>query len=329
MLNELCSASGVSGGEDEVRELILHDTKYHKPFVDTMGNVLVETGGKGLKILFAAHMDEVGIIISGIEDNGFLRFKTVGGVDIGVIIGKKIYIGEGKIPGIIGIKAVHLQDKEEKEPEEKDLYVDIGAESGEEAKTIIELGDYGAFEAVFKEFGDGLLLAKALDDRAGCAIMCELLRRNGNRNLCFAFTVQEEVGCRGGEAAAEHFKPDVAVIIETTICSDAYPNKSHQTPTFIGKGPVLTFIDRTAVPDRKLMESIIEMADMHKIPWQYKKTNLGGTEAGVVSRAADGIPTVIVALPCRNLHSPSTVISLDDYANMLKLLDLWIKDVGK
>ncbi len=329
MLDKLCSAAGVSGGEDEVRDLILHDTKYHKPIVDIMGNVLVKTDGKGLKILLSAHMDEVGLIISGIEDNGFLRFKIVGGIDTGVIIGKKIYIGKKKTPGIIGIKAVHLQKKEETELKEKDLYIDIGAESCEEAESIIELGDYCTFEPVFKEFGDGLLLAKALDDRAGCAIMCELLRRNGNRNLCLAFTAQEEVGCRGAESAAEYFKPDIAVIIETTICQDAYPAQRYQSPTYIGKGPVLTFMDRSSVPDRALMESIIEMADMHKIPWQYKKTNMGGTDAGVISRAAIGIPTAIVALPCRNLHSPSTVISLDDYANMIKLLDLWIKDVGK
>jgi putative aminopeptidase FrvX len=329
MLLELCYASGVSGCEDEVRDLILKNTSYHKPFVDVMGNVLVETGGKGKRILLAAHMDEVGIIISGIEENGFLRFKTVGGIDTGVIIGKKVFIGKKTVPGIIGIKALHLQKKEDGEPSEDKLYVDIGALSREEAEGVVELGDCGTFEPVYKEFGDNLLLAKALDDRAGCAIMCELLKRNGDKNLCLAFTAQEEVGCRGAQAAAEYFKPDVAVVLEATICQDAYPAKADKSPSLLGKGPVLTFLDRSSVPDREVMQSIIEIADMHKIPWQFKKTNMGGTDAGVISRAAEGIPTAIVALPCRNLHSPSTVISLDDYMNMLKLLDLWIKDVGK
>ena len=328
MLEKLCAAAGVSGGEREVRDIILETCKYYEPQVDVMGNVLVSTKGKGKKILLAAHMDEVGLIISDIEDNGFLRFKTVGGIDTGVLIGKKVFVGKKKIPGIIGIKAVHLQKKDDKAPEADELYIDIGADGREEVEKIISLGDYAIFEPVFTHFGDGLLAAKALDDRAGCAILLEMLKRNGNKNLCFAFTAQEEVGCRGSRAAGEYFRPDIAVVIETTICNDADPVKPHETPTRVGKGPVVTFMDGSAVIDRNVMESITEVADMHKIPWQFKKTNLGGTDAGALSKACEGIPTAIVAIPCRNLHSPATVISVEDYNNAVKLIDMWIKDIG-
>lgn len=328
MLEKLCAAAGVSGGEGEVRELIFDTCKYYSPYIDVMGNVLVSTKGKGKRILLAAHMDEVGLIISGIEENGFLRFKTVGGIDTGVLIGKKVFIGKKKIPGIIGIKAVHLQKKDEEAPKEDELYIDIGADGHKEAEGIVMMGDYATFEPVFNPFGDNLLAAKALDDRAGCAILLEMLKRNGNKNLCLAFTAQEEVGCRGAQAAGEFFRPDVAVVVETTICNDAYPSKPHETPTKIGKGPVITFMDGSAVIDREVMNSITEVADMHSIPWQFKKTNLGGTDAGALSKAVEGIPTAIIALPCRNLHSPATVISTEDYNNAVKLIDMWIKDIG-
>lgn len=328
MLEKLCAASGVSGGEGEVRELIVETCKYYEPTVDVMGNVLVSSKGKGKKILLAAHMDEVGLIVSAIEDNGFLRFKTVGGIDTGVLIGKKVFVGKKKIPGIIGIKAIHLQKKDEEAPKADELYIDIGADGKEEVESIISLGDYITFEPVFTHFGDSLLAAKALDDRAGCAILLEMLKRNGNKNLCLAFTAQEEVGCRGARAAAEFFRPDIAIVVETTICNDAYPSKPHETPTKVGNGPVVTFMDGSAAVDREVMNSICEVADMHKIPWQFKKTNLGGTDAGALSKAVEGIPTAIVAIPCRNLHSPATVISVEDYNNAVKLIDMWIKDIG-
>ncbi len=328
MLEKLCAAAGVSGGESEVRELIFDNCKYYSPCVDVMGNLLVSTKGKGKRILLAAHMDEVGLIISGIEDNGFLRFKTVGGIDTGVLIGKKVFIGTKKIPGIIGIKAIHLQKKDEEAPKADELYIDIGADGKGDAENVVSLGDYATFEPVFNFFGDNLLAAKALDDRAGCAILLEMMKRNGNKNLCLAFTAQEEVGCRGAQAAGEFFRPDVAVVVETTICNDAHPSKPHETPTKIGKGPVVTFMDGSSVIDREVMNSITEVADMHKIPWQFKKTNMGGTDAGALSKAVEGIPTAIVALPCRNLHSPATVISREDYHNAVKLLDMWIKDIG-
>lgn len=326
LLRELCSASGVSGEEREIRNLIAEKNAAFAQKVDRLGNLLVETGGKGKKIMLAAHMDEVGLLISKIDENGFLRFKSVGGIDTAVLPGKRVYIGKEKIVGIIGVRAVHLQKKEERESllSEKDLYIDIGASSGDDAKTIVSVGDTATFEPHFSVFGDNLVAAKALDDRAGCALITELLKRCKNKNICAAFTAQEEVGLRGAGVAAEQIKPDIAVVVEATICTDIYPNEDHNSVTYLGAGPVIPFADRAATGDRSVMNSLIMTAKEHNIPWQYKRTTAGGTDAGIISRSVNGIPTAVVALPCRNLHSPITVISRDDYGNMLLLLEKWI-----
>ncbi len=329
LLKELCGASGVSGDEWEIRDVIASHLKGCEVVVDAMGNLLAtRRGGKGRKILLAAHMDEVGLIISGIDDNGFLRFKTIGGINTDVLLGKKVYIGQKKVPGIVGICAVHLQSKTQRAEavEEKDMYIDIGALSREEAESAVSLGDTAVFPPHFEEFGDNLIDARAIDDRAGCAVLINLLKKQyDDIHLCCAFTAQEEVGTRGAQAAAEYFRPDLAVVVESTFCSDIFPTDYTGHITTLGKGPALTFMDRTATPDKALVSSLSLTAKLHKIPWQYKRTAGGGTDAGVISRAVEGVPTAILALPCRNLHSPSCVISKDDYENLEKLLDVWLK----
>ncbi len=327
LLKELCDASGVSGNEAEIRQCIashLSDCTVH---TDAMGNLLAHRAGKGPKILFAAHMDEVGLIISGAEENGFLRFKTVGGINTDVILGKKVYIGAKRVPGIVGICAVHLQKKEMREAsvEEENMYIDIGAASREEALSIVQLGDTAVFSSHFTLFGDNLVDAKAIDDRAGCALLLRLMQNRYHADICCAFTAQEEVGTRGAQAAAEFFHPDFAIVLESTICSDFHPTLPAAHVTTLGAGPVIPFMDRTSTPDRTLVASITSVAAKQGIPWQRKRSTRGGTDAGTISRAVEGIPTAILALPCRNLHTPTTVICMDDYENTWNLLDAWLR----
>ncbi len=331
LLKDLCAQAGVSGDEYEIRNHIKAKLSGYDCHEDAMGNLLVSRPGKGKKILLAAHMDEVGLIISGIEDNGFLRFKTVGGINTDVLLGKKVYIGHNKVPGIIGACAVHLQTKAQREEavKEENMYIDIGALDREEAESAVTLGDTAVFPPHFEEFGDGLICARAIDDRAGCAVLLGLLenRYDGVQLVC-AFTAQEEVGTRGAQAAAEYFRPDYAVIVESTFCSDIFPTDPSLHVTTLGAGPAVTFMDRVATPDRTLVSSLTLAAKTHNIPWQQKRTAGGGTDAGVISRAVEGIPTAILALPCRNLHSPSCVIAKDDYKNMYTLLDTWLRTVA-
>ncbi len=329
LLRELCAARGVSGDEGEIRAAIAAHLTDCELYTDAMGNLLARRPAKGKKkILFAAHMDEVGLIISGIEDSGFLRFKTVGGIGSEVLLGKKVLIGRKNIPGIVGIAAVHLQSKEKREalPREEDMYIDIGAANRAEAEDAVSLGDTAVFPPHFSEFGDGLIDARAIDDRVGCAILIRLLQKKYEHvEVMGAFTAQEEVGTRGASAAAEYFRPDLAVVLESTFCSDLFPTEAEKHITTLGKGPAIPFMDRTATPDRLLVSSLSLTAKLHRIPWQYKRVAGGGTDAGVISRAAEGIPTAVVAIPCRNLHSPSTVISKEDYENMWKLIDTWLE----
>ncbi|MBQ7037403.1 MAG: M20/M25/M40 family metallo-hydrolase [Clostridia bacterium] len=331
LLKDLCERSGVSGDEKEIRDFIKSQISGCACLEDTMGNLLVSKGGKGKRILLAAHMDEVGLMISGIEDNGFLRFKTVGGINSDVLLGKKVYIGKDKVSGIIGVCAVHLQSKAQREEtiKEENMYIDIGALDREEAEKVVMLGDTAVFPPHYEEFGDGLIDAKAIDDRAGCAVILRLLKNTypGIELVC-AFTAQEEVGTRGAQAAAEYFRPDYAVVVESTFCSDIFPTEPHLHVTTLGKGPAVTFMDRVATPDRALISSITLAAKENDIPWQQKRTAGGGTDAGVIMRAVEGIPTAILALPCRNLHSPSLVIAKDDYESLYRLLDVWLRTVA-
>ena len=208
-LKTLCYLSGPSGYEDEVRDYILERVMPHADEVmtDSMGNLIVTKKGRVAptkKIMLCAHMDEVGIIITGIDDDGYLRFDFLGGVDRRVVIGKRVYIGKNRIPGVIGIKAYHLVDKEEEKsvPKREEMYVDIGAASKDEAEGLVPLGDYGVFDDSVYEFGEGFIKAKALDDRVGCAYMIKLLESELPCDCTFAFTVQEEIGTRGAKVVA-------------------------------------------------------------------------------------------------------------------------------
>lgn len=328
LLKQLCAAAGVSGDEAEVRCLIASHLTDCECTVDAMGNLLARRPGNGKRILFAAHMDEVGLMISRIEENGFLRFKIVGGINTDVLLGKKVYVGPNKIPGIVGVCAVHLQSKSQREGvvDEGSMYIDIGAADRAEAESAVRLGDTAVFPPHFEEFGDNLIDARAIDDRAGCSILIRLLQNKyEDVEVCCAFTAQEEVGTRGAQAAAEFFHPDYAIVVESTFCADMYPSERPFHVTSLGAGPAFTFMDRTSTPDKKLVSSLTLSAKLHQIPWQNKRTTGGGTDAGVISRAVEGIPTAIIALPCRNLHSPSCVISREDYENMWRLLDTWLK----
>lgn len=318
LLKTLCEANGISGNEDEVRRLILEEVKplADEITVDAMGNVIVYKKGKRSekKLMLSAHMDEVGFIVSGITDKGYLEFKTVGGIDTRVIISKKVAVGEKKIPGVIGMKAIHLQKKEEREsvPEIKNLFIDIGAKNKEDAKRKVSIGDYAAFDTIYEEFGTGRVKAKALDDRVGCMVLLEALRHTWDYDLYACFVVQEEVGLRGAQIAAYRIQPDLALVIESTTCSDVYGSEEKDYSTCLGKGVAVSFMDRTSIVDEAYHKWLYTLAQKKGIPVQYKRTTMGGNDAGAIHIAADGIRTASLSIPCRYLHSPASVASLAD-----------------
>lgn len=329
LLKELCSLCAPSGWEDEARKFILENIPAGEVTIDTMGNVIVHKKGEGKKIMVAAHMDEVGFIVSGFTDEGFVRFKTVGGILTTVLVSKKVVLGEKKVPGIISAKAVHLQKRDEREKliPMSELYIDIGAKNKEEAQKLLDLGDYGTFDGEYTEFGDGLVKSKALDDRVGCAVLLELMRNEYKNDMYFVFTVQEEVGLRGAMIAANRIRPDLALVIEGTTCSDVYGTKPHETVTNIGGGAVMTAMDRAAVSDREYFELIKAVAARENIPLQIKRTSMGGTDAGSIQRSGGGTKTAVLAVPCRYIHSPVSVMSKKDFDSVGRLAAAVLKEL--
>ena len=335
-LKTLCDLSGASGYEDEVRDYILERVLPYASKIDTdsMGNLIVFKKGActpARKVMLAAHMDEVGVIITGIDEDGYLRFDFLGGVDRRVIIGKRVFIGRDSVPGVIGIKAYHLVDKEEEKtvPKREEMYIDIGAKSRDEANELVNLGDPGVFDDVIVEFGDGFLKAKAIDDRVGCAAMIKLLEGPLPCDCTFVFTVQEEIGTRGAKVAAAAVQPNVSIVLEGTTAADLPGVPEGKRICRLGEGIVIPFMDRGTVYSPALYKTVTELADKNGIRWQTKTMIAGGTDASVIQRSGSGVDTIAISAPIRNIHSPASIAKITDFQVMPRLALLLLEELAK
>ena len=334
-LKTLCALPGVSSREDAVRDYIrIQAEPYASSIrVDTMGNLIIEKKGVkpgGKKLMLCAHMDEVGLMIQSVTDEGYLKFQTVGGIDRRVLIGKPVLVGEKSIPGVIGLKAYHLVSREEEKsvPKLKEFYIDIGAKDADEGKTLVSPGDIAVFDTDIVEFGHGMLKAKAIDDRIGCAVMLELLKGPLPMDCTFVFTVQEEVGTRGAFGAAFSVTPDIALILEGTTAADLPDMADRQRVCSPGKGPVIPYMDGATVYDRALFELLRDLAETNGIPWQTKEYISGGTDAGAIQRTKEGVQVAAISAAVRYLHTPSSVASMKDFEKILALARLFIQAVA-
>ena len=331
----LCYLSGVSGAESEVRDYILERAMpvADEIVTDAMGNLLVFKKGKKSpprRVMLCAHMDEVGLIVTGHTEEGYLRFDFVGGVDRRVVIGKRAFLGKDRVPGVIGIKAYHLVDKEEEKrvPKTDSLYVDIGAKNKDTAREVVALGDFGVFEDSVLEFGDGFLKAKAIDDRFGCAVMLSLLEKELPCDTWFAFTVQEEVGCRGAHGAAFRLAPEIALVLEGTTAADLPGVDEDKQICRLGAGPVIPFMDGRTIYDQELRQLLIRLADGAGIPWQTKQRIAGGTDGSVIQRSRAGVRTAALSVAVRNIHSPASVASISDMEGVEKLAEKFLEEMA-
>ena len=327
LVKELCNLSAPSGFEDAVRDYIRERVIADEVYTDSMGNLICHKKGNGKKVMVCAHMDEVGFIITEITDKGFLKFSALGGVETAVICSKKVLIGEKKVPGIISAKAIHLQKRSEELVPLKynDLCIDIGAKDKDRAKELVCLGDYAVFDGEYTEFGENLVKSKALDDRTGCAILLELMKEKYDNDMYFVFTVQEEVGVRGAMIATSRIKPDIALVLEGTTCSDVHGSKPHNQVTNLGGGAVMTAMDGAAISDKNYFDYIKKTAEENDIPLQIKRTTRGGTDAGAIQRNGIGVKTAVLAVPCRYLHSPVSVANKDDIDSVYRLAKAVLK----
>ena len=335
LIKELCALNGVSGDEDRVREFIRAQAEPYADSIrtDALGNLIVFKKGTkttGHKLLMAAHMDEVGLIVTHVTDEGYLKFDFVGGVDRRVAIGKSVVLGDQAIQGIIGLKAIHLVSREErkKTPKTDSMYIDIGAKNKEEALKLVQPGTYGSFIGEPEAFGNGLLKAKAIDDRVGCAIMLALMKEELPMDVTFAFTAQEEVGTRGAFGAAFSVSPEIALVLETTTAADLPNVEEHRKVCAPGKGPVISYMDGGTIYDRGLFEDLRRLAEENQIPWQSKEYIAGGNDARSIQRSKAGVRVAAVSAAVRYLHAPASVGSVADFENMLKLARLFVADVA-
>jgi endoglucanase len=282
--------------------------------------------------MISAHRDEVGFIIKGIDDDGYVKFETVGGIDDSVLCGRNVILGneEKQIKGVIASKAIHHQkaDERKKPTSVENMYIDIGSRSKSETEEYLSIGDYGIFDSDFVEFGDDEknIKAKAIDDRLGCAVMIETMRKIKNDNVSlpfdiyFAFTVREEIGLSGALTAANIIAPDYSLVLESTAIADLPNVPKNSRVAEVGSGAVISFADRSTIYGREFIDFAMNVARVNDIPAQIKRYISGGNDAGHIHKSGVGVRTLAISAPTRYLHSASCVCSLEDYSAIKNLV---------
>lgn len=331
LIAQLSDAFGPSGCEDEVRRILarhLHG-RVDALEADALGNLIAFKRGTGpeprLKVLVDAHMDEVGLMITRFEKNGLLGFRAVGGIDDRLLPAKRVVVGKDRLPGVILAPPVHLSKPEQRGQVIKieQLVIDIGATGDDAARKLVSMGDYAVFDTRFEVLSDdGLRTAKgkAFDDRAGCCVAAALAERDWAVDLYLAFSAQEEMGMRGAKVAAFRVEPDLAFALEGTICDDM-PKKTDVSPTTeLGKGPAITLMDRSFIADKRLVRLLIDTAEAQGLPYQFKQPGVGSTDAGAIHLSRTGVPAITVAVPCRYIHAPVGILSLNDLDHTVELM---------
>lgn len=327
MLRTLCTIDGTSGHEDAVRDYIIaHLPTDCEHRTDALGNLIVFKKGKSRaknRVMLAAHMDEVGMIVTHIDADGYLKFTTVGGITPGVLAGRTVRFANGTV-GVLGIKPIHLTSKSEEGdlPSTDKMYIDIGAVSKEDAETVVALGDVAVFNEAFMPLGEHKVCSKALDDRMGCFALLQLLNEETSSDAYFVFTVQEEIGLRGASTAAFQVAPDYAIVLEGTTAADLPDAQDEKKVCIQGNGAAVSFMDRSTLYPPKLYKLAMQLAKDHNIPVQTKTMVAGGNDAGAIHKAGAGVQVLTVNVPCRYIHSGSSVADMRDFDSVIDLTRL-------
>jgi tetrahedral aminopeptidase len=328
LIKKLTEAYGPSGQEAGVRELITAEVRPYADEIrtDVMGNLIVlkkpslstsastsAVGGK--RVMIAAHMDEIGLIVTHVDEKGFVRFAPIGGVNPVSLIGGRVVFADG-LRGVIG------SEKREGPAEEvkiEKLFIDVGAADRAAAESLVAVGDLCGFDRSFVELG-GRLVAKAMDDRVGCAVMIRALRELGKspNEISFVFTVQEEVGLRGATTSAYSVHPDVAIALDVTTTGDT--PECRVMPVSLGKGPAVKVKDRGMLAHAGLKNLLVQTAKANGIPHQLEVMDVGTTDGMAMQMSREGVPTGVLSVPTRFVHTPSEMVDLADVTNTVRLL---------
>ena len=309
VIKQLTEAFGPSGYETEVTALIQSMVKEHVDEVktDVLGNLIAVKKGSpdGRKIMFAAHTDEIGLVITHIDDKGFLRFGTVGGVGISTLVGNRVRFAGG------AVGAIYQEKGSWKELTIDKLYIDIGAENKEDAQKKVKLGEFGIFHREFEDLGVRLI-AKSMDDRVGCAVLIEALKKiDAPKNtLYFVFTSQEEVGLRGARTAAYGIEPDLGIALDVTLTGDM--PEARRMDVSLGKGAAIKVKDSSLIAHPKVKDLLVDLAEEKQIPYQMEVLEAGGTDAGAIHLTKTGVPSGAISIPTRYVHTPSEMVDIRD-----------------
>ncbi|HEY9061772.1 MAG TPA: M42 family metallopeptidase [Pseudobacteroides sp.] len=317
LIKSLTEKFGVSGNEEEIREFIKgRIEKYVDNIeVDALGNLIATKKGKGKKIMVAAHMDEIGVMATHIDDKGFVRFSNIGWVSANYALGQRVRFGSGtygtvfyeeKLEDLKGLKL-------------SNMYIDIGAKDKADAQSKVKIGDTAAFCGDALISGD-MVISKALDDRSGCAVLIKTIENlpKTDNEIYFVFTVQEELGLRGAKTAAYKLLPDFAIAVDVTLTGDTPDCKPMEVKC--GKGPAIKIKDRSVICHNTVKKLLEESAQKLSIPYQFEILESGGSDPGAIHVTAGGIPSGAISIPCRYTHSPSEMVSLTDMEDAVKLL---------
>ncbi len=326
-LSKLLTASCPSGSEEQVINLFRDSVSSFVDDIstDAMGNCIAHKKGDGPKVMITAHADEIGLMIHYIDEKGFLYFKEIGGVDTALLMGRKVLIhgNECSVIGVIGKKPIHLQDKKNSSQEinSEDLWIDIAAQDGNDARAKVSIGSIATVLSDVSYLNNTVVASKALDDRIGIFVLTEVARQLNNikADVYLVTTVQEELGARGAQVSAETIKPSIGIAIDVTHATD-YPtsNAVHDGDIQVGKGVV---ISNGPNMDKTLTAKIKKIADEAKIPYQMEAiARPTGTDARMIQVSGTGVKTGLLSIPCRYMHTPNEVVSLDDADACIRLL---------
>lgn len=330
-LKTLSNIMATSGDETAVRRVLrpMLEGQVDDLRVDAMGNLITlkrGTGEQSLRVLVTAHMDEVGFMVVGYANDGELKVQSVGGIDARLLPGLDVRVGEDQMPGVIGLQAIH-RDNDAKVTPLKNLVIDIGASDKDAAKKLAPIGTRVTFPTEAYEMGR-LIAGKAFDDRAGCTALVELLQGEPLPfDLYGVFTVQEEVGLRGARVAGYTVAPDAAFVLEGTIADDL-PKEEDVSPTSeLGKGPVITVMDHSYIADARLLRHVVRVAKTASIPYQFKQPGIGGTDAGTIHFTRGGVPSITLAVPCRYIHGPISLLDPEDLTHTIELTRMSLQNL--
>ncbi len=332
LLKRLSNAPGVSGFEENVREIIFKelDDVVDEIKIDEMGNLIAIKNGEpnGKKIMLAAHMDEIGLMVRYIDEHGFIKFSKIGGINDQMLLNQAVYIPtkNGNINGVIGSKPPHIMKKSEREKilEYDKMFIDIGATSREDAQKKVNIGDPIIIKQEFEELGNSLVKGKALDNRVGCAIIIEVLKQLDTKATIYGVgTVQEEVGLKGAKTSAFSINPDMALAVDVTIAGDHPGVKEEEATSKAGKGPAIVLADGSGdglITHQMIKKLLISTAEEENIPYQLEVSEGGTTDGTAIHLTRQGIPTGVISPPSRYIHTPVSVIHMEDVENSVKLI---------